>query len=499
MNQHISMTFRSSLPWLISLISAAGLVACGGAGSGAASLGGGGNTLPVANVTPAYFLSPTTDTTPPIVGRKMYNINNRVLDADTSAMNPDDLNKLENDGTSLVMDHRHRDIRGRQRWNWNEGKGFRSAPIGGVTYTNTAYKPDDIRSLYTMPTMPTTATADLGAGQTVYIISAFHAPRVQSDLQQFITRFNLPTCTSTSVPASTTLPLVNSNTACQLKVAYATADGNLTDTAPNYDASWAMEATLDVSWVHATAPHATIVLIEAADSSLASMVGAIKLANKMGPGVVNMSFAVQEGAWVSDQESLFNTAGMSYVAASGDNGTQVNWPAVSTRVVAVGGTTLAWDGTNRTETGWAGSGGGISAYLALPTYQSGVAWGSNALTSRTVPDVAFNADPRSGQYVYFTNALGVGRWIIAGGTSLAAPQWAGILAINNARKGTVVKSSDVLARFYLNTLSSSFWDITTTSETSGRVCAYASCDPMTGFDLVTGVGSPKVSSLLGAL
>jgi subtilase family serine protease len=101
--------------------------------------------------------------------------------------------------------------------------------------------------------------------------------------------------------------------------------------------------------------------------------------------------------------------------------------------------------------------------------------------------------------VYFTNSQGVGRWVIAGGTSLAAPQWAGILAIHNARKGTVVKSSEVLAKLYLQNLASHFWDITVTSENSSRVCSYFSCEPLAGFDLVTGVGSPKVSSLLGAL
>lgn len=486
-------------PWLFALMTAVGVVACGGSGSEVVALGNGNNGLPALESTPAYFLSPTTDTTPPVTGRKWYNVSNRVLDADTSAMNPDDLSKLESDGTGQVMDFHHRDIRGRQRWNWNEGKGFRNSPLGGVPFTNTAYKPDDIRSLYAMPSLSTTAGADLGAGQTVYVISAFHASRLTSDLQQFNSRFSLPACTNTNVPASTSLPLVNSNTSCQLKVAYATADGNLTDTAPNYEARWAMETTLDVSWVHATAPHASIVLIEAADSSLTSMVGAIKLANKMGPGVVNMSFAIQEGSWVANQEPLFSTAGMSYVAASGDNGTQVNWPAVSAQVLAVGGTTLSWDGTNRVESGWAGSGGGVSAFVGLPTYQSGVLWGSNALTARTVPDVSFNADPRSGQYVYFTNSQGVGRWVIAGGTSLAAPQWAGILAIHNARKGTVVKSSEVLAKLYLQNLASHFWDITVTSENSSRVCSYFSCEPLAGFDLVTGVGSPKVSSLLGAL
>jgi subtilase family serine protease len=52
-----------------------------------------------------------------------------------------------------------------------------------------------------------------------------------------------------------------------------------------------------VQWAHATAPLARIVLIEAADASLNSLLGAVKLANAMGPGVVSMSFGAAEGNW----------------------------------------------------------------------------------------------------------------------------------------------------------------------------------------------------------
>jgi subtilase family serine protease len=174
----------------------------------------------------------------------------------------------------------------------------------------------------------------------------------------------------------------------------------MTGTAPAYDAGWATEITLDVQWAHATAPLARIVLIEAPDASLNSLLGAVKLANTMGPGIVSMSFGAPEGNWTSSVDSVFTGAGMTYLAATGDSGAAVSWPSVSSNVVAVGGTTLTYTGTGtRSEVGWTGTGGGISAYTATPSYQNNTVPGLGSVPHRAVADVAFNADPASGQYV----------------------------------------------------------------------------------------------------
>ena len=94
-------------------------------------------------------------------------------------------------------------------------------------------------------------------------------------------------------------------------------------------------------------------LIEAANASISELGGAIALANAMGPGVVSMSFGAAEGSWTPGQDSLFGATGMSYLASTGDNGSQVNWPSVSAKVLAVGGTTLTWSGSGtRSETVW---------------------------------------------------------------------------------------------------------------------------------------------------
>ena len=81
-----------------------------------------------------------------------------------------------------------------------------------------------------------------------------------------------------------------------------------TAAAPAYDAGWATEIALDVQWVHATAPLARIVLIEAVDPGVNSLVGAIKLANAMGPGVVSMSFGAPEGTYTAASDSAEDAA-----------------------------------------------------------------------------------------------------------------------------------------------------------------------------------------------
>ena len=137
-------------------------------------------------------------------------------------------------------------------------------------------------------------------------------------------------------------------------------------------------------------PLARLVLIEAPDASVNNLAGAIRLATRMGPGVVSMSFGANEGSWVSSLSS-FATSGMScHLAATGDNGAAVSWPAVSSRVVAVGGTSLTWTGSgSRSETTWSSTGGGISSFVAQPSYQAG----TNNASKRAVADVAFNANP----------------------------------------------------------------------------------------------------------
>jgi subtilase family serine protease len=388
-----------------------------------------------------------------------------------------------------------------------------SVAPAAATATAVTYTPAQIRAAYALPALPAAnltptalQAAQQGAGQTIYIVDAMHDPNVAAELAAFNSKFGLPACTVKTIATSTALPLAAAKAAdgCTLSVVYSTPSGGMTTTTPAYDASWATEIALDVQWAHATAPRARIVLIETADASLNSLLGGIKLANAIGPGAVSMSFGGNEGNWTAQVDAAFAGTGMTYLAATGDSGSGVSWPAVSTRVLAVGGTTLTYRGTSaRSETAWSLGGGGISGYTATPSYQSNQVPGLGTLARRAVADVAFNANPYSGQYVAVkpqgSSAI---NWISAGGTSLSTPQWAGLVAVANALRAQ--SSKTVLgaphAALYTQiaqapgTYSASFADVTTGANGSCSTCA-----AKTGYDVPTGLGTPNASALLTAL
>ena len=373
------------------------------------------------------------------------------------------------------------------------------------------YSPAQIRAAYGLSAMPaagssltTGQAAQLGAGQTIYIVNAHHNPNVVSELAAFNQKFGLPACTTRSVAVSAALPLVAaSRSACEFAVVYSTAAGGRTATAPSYNAGWATEIALDVQWAHATAPLARIVLIEAPDPSVNSLADAVKLANAMGPGVVSMSFGALEGSWTASVDTAFGGAGMSYLAATGDSGAAVSWPSVSSRVLAVGGTTLRYSGGTRAEVGWTGTGGGISAHTPRPSYQAVTVPGVGTMARRSVADVAFNADPATGQYVaVMPPGSKAVNWISAGGTSLATPQWAGLLAIANAQRALAGKATLGAPHSLLygamasvpGTYAATFADIN-----AGRHGSCGTCGAKTGYDAMTGLGTPRADALLSSL
>ncbi|KHA75690.1 peptidase S53, partial [Janthinobacterium lividum] len=245
-----------------------------------------------------------------------------------------------------------------------------AAPMAGSSVVAT-YSPAQIRAAYDLPALPAAGTAltpaqaaQLGAGQTIYIVDAMHNPNAAAELAIFNQKFGLPGCTTKAIATNATLPLPPAPASgCEFSVVYNTPSSTMTATAPAYNSGWAMEIALDVQWAHATAPLARIVLIEAPDASINSLLGAVRLANLMGPGVVSMSFGAAEGNWTASVDSAFTGKNMSYLAATGDSGSGVSWPSVSSNVLAVGGTTLSYSGSGvRSETAWSGTGGGISAY-----------------------------------------------------------------------------------------------------------------------------------------
>ena len=442
-------------------LSAAILSACGGSDSGTNASA----TSPAPAATQSYSITLAAATAvPPTIAQPSFHLAPAILDE------PDDTDRTEPSSSATVVPRRvavnpafaqlstrrltpqilkqlrHTGKAPEGAW----ADGTTTEPLAATTGVTT-YTPAQIRAAYGLPALASTTSsvtsaqaAQLGAGQTIYLIDAQSDPNVAAELATFDSKFGLPGCTLTAIAASANLPLSTAPaTGCTLSIVYSTPSGTMTGTAPAYNSSWALEIALDVQWAHATAPYARIVLIEASDSSLSSLYAAVQLANRMGPGVVSQSFGASEGSWTSGFDANFSAANMTYLAAAGDAGAQVNWPAVSSHVLAVAGTSLYYSGSGpRTETAWSNTGSGMSAFTATPAYQLlTMIPGLAAPAHRAVADVSFNSDPNTGQYlaVIVPGSTSVG-WYSAGGTSMASPQWAGIVAVANALRAQVALS-----------------------------------------------------------
>ena len=140
---------------------------------------------------------------------------------------------------------------------------------------------------------------------------------------------------------------------------------------------------------------------------------------------------------------------MTFVVATSDTGSFgvggvdpfSGQPAFLPNVISVGGTSLATSANAPTlETAWNQGGGGISKYVPEPTYQDAV----QDTGKRTAPDVSMDADPNfGGVAVYDSYAFGTADpWNQIGGTSLATPLWAGLIAV--ADQGRVAAGGTTL-------------------------------------------------------
>ncbi len=265
------------------------------------------------------------------------------------------------------------------------------------------------------------------------------------------------------------------------------------------------------------------------------------------------SNAVLGGEWQTVDALLKQGAaqGMSFFAASGDAGAydcedtnlQVGVPASDPYVTSVGGTTLTVnsDNTYKSETGWSdiydnlhgemgtGSGGGISSDWSMPSWQyvPGIissfssAKPCNAAGGkycRQIPDVSANSDEgdvnsATGDAVYCTVCDSPG-WQVVGGTSAAAPVWAAAALLINQylqSQGAPpmgLANPALYSLFNAQTTYAPFHDITTgTTNPLAAFSGFGLLNPLidkskltnyqagTGYDLVTGMGSPDVYNI----
>jgi len=213
--------------------------------------------------------------------------------------------------------------------------------------------------------------------------------------------------------------------------------------------------------------------------------------------------------WSDDETSLdpifkqMAAQGQSVFVATGDSGSStpgdVVWPADDPYITAVGGTDLTTTGPGgawKSETGWNGSAGMPSKNgVPIPGYQKqkGVITQLNqgSKTLRNIPDVA--AEANTNQYSCYDGSCSGGN----GGTSYAAPQWAGYIAMANQQSlagggSTLGFLNPAIYKIGLGSgYDSDFHDII--SGSNGKYTA------VTAFDLVTGWGSPNGASLINAL
>jgi kumamolisin len=196
-------------------------------------------------------------------------------------------------------------------------------------------------------------------------------------------------------------------------------------------------------------------------------------------------------------QNLFQAAGDSAKWTTSGTGSEI-YPADDVYVTSVGGTdlqTTAAGGAWSSESAWANSGGGISPHkLAIPSWQTATAAGcaSCSQSYRNGPDVSANAN-----YTFYVCAdqttCTANEW---GGTSFAAPMWAGYLALVNQQSVTNGNNTLGFINPSLYTIgagrsyTTDFHDITSGSN------GYSAT---TGYDLVTGWGSPNGSGLINSL
>jgi subtilase family serine protease len=311
-----------------------------------------------------------------------------------------------------------------------------------------------------------------GAGQTIALIEAYHDPTIASDLETFDATYGLPNPSFQQI--------------------------NLGGDVVN--PGWGLEESLDVEWAHAIAPAANIIVVEAASQSRGNLMDAVDVARRTpSVSVISMSFGFSEASY--EGSSHFQTPaghqGITFLAASGDNSPSAgaDWPSVSPDVVSVGGTSLYTDesGDYQYETPWVDSGGGDSQYMAEPAYQRS----AQVTGRRSTPDVALDGDPNTGVEVYETSTYsGYGSWQIVGGTSLATPGWAAIIAIADqgrvlAGGSTLNGATQTLPALY-SLPSSDFHQIYGAAEAGGN--QYVS-----GENIQTGLGSPIGSLVIADL
>jgi len=346
-------------------------------------------------------------------------------------------------------------------WGQQQAVGFTN-PYGTtpLPYAPCGYTPQQIKGAYGLG-----STSLDGSGQTVAIIDAYAAPTIVADVNQWSINRGIPTLHGG-----------------QFSQVVAPGTYHHPERGLKQDPQgWYGEETLDVEAVHGMAPGADIVFVGAPNNFQDLDAALNHVVDRGLAQIVSNSYGwdtepLAPGVIKPFEDTILQGAieGIGIYFSSGDNGDEslvegyitADWPASSPFVTAVGGTTLAIGSANNYlfETGWGtytstwtgtnwspaapgtwlyGGGGGVSRIFAEPSYQVGVVpssvFSAQGRTGRAVPDVSANADPNTGYLIGETQTFPDGTVKYSeyrlGGTSLACPLVAGIMALADQSVG----------------------------------------------------------------
>jgi subtilase family serine protease len=281
-------------------------------------------------------------------------------------------------------------------------------PSSGLT-------PAQLRSAYGLPAI----SAGTPNGPTIAIVDAFEDKNAESDLAVYREQFGLPACTSKN---GCFTKVVMSG--AKMSPGQAKKLNNGTGTA-----TWSDEIALDLVMASAACPSCKLLLVETGGQDLDSLASGVNLAATYNPASISNSWGVTEGGGNApnidpDAQAAFNHPGIAITASTGDIAGQVQFPASSPFVTAVGGTTLTQDSSQPrgwSESAWASTSSGCSIMFPAPAWQNA----SGCTSGRSVSDVSVIADYNPGIAVYSSVE---GGWVVLGGTSAGAPFVAGLYA-----------------------------------------------------------------------
>jgi len=229
-------------------------------------------------------------------------------------------------------------------------------------------------------------------------------------------------------------------------------------------------------------------------------------------------------AWIPDDPATddvffeeFAAQGQTVFVASGDYGafdvsiSPYFYPAEDTYVTSVGATHLetsgaggTWESEAAWNSGFYGSGGGVSPDgITIPSWQTGVANTANggSTTLRNEPDVAMEGD-----FDNYNCTVGYGCEGGWAGTSFAAPRWAGFMALANQQAqeagtapagGLGAINSALYSIGQGSNYSNDLHDISSENNDTDNQPVWFSA--VSGYDLVTGWGSPTGQDLINDL